>query len=94
MVGPIYDSEGDLRGAIQFVNKCSDDMKITQKDIDELQLLLPTMADVFRTADKVRVIGNTMVNMSNCLIYSKDKLEENLDQIESNRFSQINSHMS
>jgi polynucleotide 5'-kinase involved in rRNA processing len=57
-------------------------------------MLLPTLAEIFRTADKVRVIGNTMINMQNTLIFAKDRIENNLEAIESNRFQTIITHMS
>jgi hypothetical protein len=33
-----------------------------------MKLILPTLGEIFRTADEVRVIGNTMVDMEKSLL--------------------------
>lgn len=67
LIGPIYDPNGNLRGVIQLVNKCGKEEYITPQIIEEMKLILPTLGEIFRTADEVRVIGNTMVDMEKSL---------------------------
>jgi len=91
MIGPLFDTEGVLRGAIQFVNKCGeDDQQITQGDLAEITALLPTLAEVFRTADKVRAIYNTMVSIEHSMINQRQYIEKDLSLIESAEFIEIN----
>lgn len=91
MIGPLFDTEGILRGAIQFVNKMGeDDQVITQGDLAEIAALLPTLAEVFRTADKVRAIYNTMVSIEHSMIHQHQYIEKDLCLLESNDFIEIN----
>ena len=56
----------------------------------EITALLPTLAEVFRTADKVRAIYNTMVSIEHSMINQRQYIEKDLCLIESNDFIEIN----
>ena len=88
MVAPCYDSDGVLRGAIQFVNK-TENLSISEIDIRELTALLPTLAEIFRTADKTRVIYNSMVNMQLSMLSSNDNINNKLTGMESYIFNEM-----
>ena len=52
LIAPIYDSDEKLKGVVQLVNK---EGKITEKDVYEIGLLMPTLGEIFRTIEKVRI---------------------------------------
>lgn len=94
MIAPVYDCNGTLRGTIQFINK-QDGFKnlITADDIYELNSLLPTFAELFRTADKVRVISNNMTNAWFSMNQITEGINEKLDMVAPRSFIEINTSL-
>lgn len=53
MIGPIRDSEGELRGVVQLGNKLNGE-KITKQDVYEFGSLMPALGEIFKTTEEVR----------------------------------------
>lgn len=83
MIGACYDDDGVLRGAIQLVNKNDGERnKITKDDVKELEALLPTFGEIFKTADRVRVIMNNMTNMWFSMQDCENGINDKLQRVE------------
>lgn len=74
MIGPLYDTEGNLRGVIQLVNKL-ENQRITEKDEIEFRSMLPSIAESIRTADDVRKLYNIATSMAEQLYYSDNAIK-------------------
>lgn len=53
MVSCIRDTKGVLRGVIQMVNKTMGE-KITSQDVTEFDALMPSLGEIFKTAEDIR----------------------------------------
>ena len=53
LVGPIYDSDGTLRGVLQLFNKISPEENncITKRDVTEVNTILGALGEVIKSAD-------------------------------------------
>jgi hypothetical protein len=50
LITPVRDTNGNLRGVIQLVNKLNS-LKITNQDVIEIDALMPALGEVFKTAE-------------------------------------------
>lgn len=53
MIGPIRDTDGELRGVVQLANKLKGE-KITSQDVYEFGSLMPALGEIFKTTAEVR----------------------------------------
>ena len=91
IIGPVFDQDGVCRGAVQFVNKNDGDENfISTEDIDEISNLLPTIAEIIRSADKIRNIYNTMTDINMHMSGARDNIENKLEEISTREFVEIN----
>ena len=91
IIGPVFDQDGVCRGAVQFVNKNDGDENfISTEDIDEISNLLPTIAEIIRSADKIRNIYNTMTDINMHMSGARNNIENKLEEISTREFVEIN----
>lgn len=73
MIGPIYDSDGELRGVVQLANKLKGE-KITLHDVYEFSSLMPALGEIFKTTAEVRQFQNTSNGVHKRLIEMKGSI--------------------
>eukprot|EP00347_Sterkiella_histriomuscorum_P021117 403335187 len=66
MIGPIEDNCGELRGAIQLINKL-DNPQISTSDELELRSILPALGEMIKTADETLKIINISAGLRETL---------------------------
>ena len=88
MIGPIRDSEGELRGVVQLGNKLNGE-KITRQDVYEFGSLMPALGEIFKTTEEVRQFRNTSNGILHRLIEMKSSLFGQIQQIDDNKMSNI-----
>lgn len=54
LISPIRDSNGTLRAVIQLVNKMNGE-KISNKEVEEISALAPSLGEILKTAEEVRI---------------------------------------
>lgn len=88
MIGPIRDTEGELRGVVQLGNKLNGE-KITSQDVYEFGSLMPALGEIFKTTEEVRQFRNTSNGVLQRLIEMKGSLFGQIQQIEDNKMNSI-----
>ena len=88
MIGPIRDSEGELRGVVQLGNKLNGE-KITSQDVYEFGSLMPALGEIFKTTEEVRQFRNTSNGVLHRLIEMKSSLFGQIQQIDDNKMNNI-----
>ena len=88
IVGPIHDNKGVLKGIIQLINKNSDDA-ITDQDEMELKALLPSIGEIIKTADQVRLITNISAGVDEHLCKNEKIIVETAKQLEEKSMQDI-----
>ena len=73
LIGPCFDTQGQLRGLIQLVNKL-DVEPISMQDEREFANLLPTVAEMIKQADEVKYVGDLASNVHLHLHRSKEAI--------------------
>ena len=92
MIGPIRDSEGELRGVVQLGNKLNGE-KITSQDVYEFGSLMPALGEIFKTTEEVRQFRNTSNGVLHRLIEMKGSLFGQIKEIDDNKMGTISRSM-
>lgn len=78
MIGAMYDTDGQLRGVIQLINKL-DGQQITEQDVVELQSMLSSIAENIRTCDEVKQLHNIGTALAENLHHSNDLINASIN---------------
>lgn len=81
MIGPVCDTNGNLKGVLQFLNK-SHGVKIDEFDVGEVQSLLPALAEIINTVEVVKRIGDISCGIEEYMVLMKQCLFDNADMVD------------
>ena len=90
LIGPCFDSEGQLRGIIQLINKDGGEL-ISFQDEREFKNLLPTVAEMIKHADEIKYTSDVFANMNLKLAFSRDSIISSAKVYEERNLSKVHS---
>lgn len=92
LFGPCYDTEGQLRGVIQLINKEQGE-PISFQDEREFENLLPTVGEMIKQADDVKYVNDVSANMSLQLAVTRDSILNSAKVYEERNLSKVHAAM-
>ena len=87
LIGPCIDTEGQLRGVVQLINKQT--RVITAQDEVEFKVLLTTIAEMIKQVDTIKTFSDVNANMNYSLTMAKDNIDESTQLQEERTFQRI-----